>query len=41
MLVGLMYWYIRLLDYQLHQANMDFSMPAESNSQGILTGKGD
>lgn len=26
MLVGMMYWYIKLLDYQLHETNFDFSM---------------
>lgn len=28
MLVGMMYWYIKLLDYQLHETNYDFSIPS-------------
>lgn len=37
MLVGLMYWYIKVLDYQLHPDNMDFSMPNENGTEGILS----
>ena len=33
MLVGMMYWYIKVLDYQLREINSDFSMPNEFESQ--------
>lgn len=33
MLVGLMYWYVKILDYQLDSNNCDFQMPNEYKSQ--------
>lgn len=40
MLVGIMYWYIKLLDYQLHESNCDFAMLSDNTGgNGLLRQK--